>query len=65
VYVLGVADGRMYVAPYDDESSEPVEDLNVYDPERGYDYRVSMSDGRLIITRVESTRRTQRKRGGK
>ena len=71
VYILGVDDGRLYLAPADDDTSEPVEFLVVHDPDTGDDYRVSLSDGRLIITKVSAATRsakapkTQRKRGGK
>lgn len=51
LYVLGVASGRMYLAEASegDESSEPVEKLEVYDPETKTSYVVTVEDGRLTI----------------
>lgn len=57
LYMLGVSNGRMYIAGADDESSssDPVDVMTVYDPDSGNEYAVSMEDGRLVIMLVEST----------
>ena len=53
IYMLGISNGRAYVAPAD-ESSAADDEITIHDPESGYDYDLSMSDGRLIITRKEN-----------
>ena len=55
IYLLGVANGRLFIDPYDDGSSSPVENvLNVYDPDTGYEYAVSVDNGRVVIDRIET-----------
>lgn len=51
LYMLGVSNGRMYIAGADDESSssDPVEVMTVYDPDSGTEYAVSVEEGRLVI----------------
>lgn len=52
VYVLGIADGRMYVS-LDDESSEiqdVVNSVSVIDPVTGISYSVTMRNGRLFLS---------------
>jgi len=51
LYMLGVSNGRMYIAGADDESSssDPVDVMTVYDPDSGTEYAVSVEDGRLVI----------------
>ena len=43
LYMLGVSNGRMYIAGADDESSssDPVDVMTVYDPDSGTEYAVS------------------------
>ena len=53
VYMLGISNGRAYVAPAD-ESSAADDAITIYDPDSGYEYGLSMSDGRLIITRKDN-----------
>ena len=51
LYMLGVSNGRMYIAGADDESSssDPVDVMTVYDPDSGTEYAVSVEEGRLVI----------------
>lgn len=51
LYMLGVSNGRMYIAGADDESSssDPVEVMTVYDQDSGTEYAVSVEEGRLVI----------------
>lgn len=54
IYLLGVANGRLFIDPYDDGSSSPVKNvLSVYDPDTGYEYAVSVDNGRVVIDRIE------------
>jgi len=54
LYVLGVANGRLYIVLADEDAStaEVVDSLDVPDEDQGYDYSVSISRGRLLITRI-------------
>lgn len=57
VYVVGIANGRMYVS-LDDESSEMqdvVNQVTVSDPITGMEYGVTMRNGRLYLSRSESS----------
>lgn len=51
LYLLGVSNGRMYIAGADDESSssDPLDVMTVYDPDSGAEYAVSVEEGRLVI----------------
>ena len=54
IYLLGVSNGRLFIDQYDDGSSSPVENvLSVYDPDTGYEYAVSVDNGRVVIDRIE------------
>lgn len=51
LYLLGVSNGRMYIAGADDESSssDPLDVMTVYDPDSQVEYAVSVENGRLVI----------------
>ena len=59
IYMLGVADGRMYVKLADQESAEVHDVLTIYDPDSGSNYSVSIANGRLEIDRQQSRRAVQ------
>lgn len=56
LYVLGVANGRLYIVLADEDvnTANVVDSLDVPDDEEGYDYAVSISNGRLVITRTRA-----------
>ena len=60
IYILGVANGRLYLGEDDvdsssdssSSSSDVPKELTVYDPESGYTYSVTLESGRLLISRI-------------
>ena len=60
IYILGVANGRLYLDEDDADnssdssssSSDVPKELTVYDPVSGYTYSVTLESGRMLISRI-------------